>query len=144
MEVTEQIDWWAKQPSQVACFSENLKCWEAWDISCGHKSQGHHTINCLEERGMERGSARRSLKGWGPLSIRGTLEPFQRKCWGNFWETGWGIYGLFWAHRYHLEVNSAELSWLPLDIPGNLVSWHADSLHHPAGLGDLGGNQRKI
>ena len=29
------------------------------------KSQGHHTIDCLEERGMERGSARRSsLKGW--------------------------------------------------------------------------------
>ena len=28
------------------------------------QSQGHHTIDCLEDRGMERGSARRSsLKG---------------------------------------------------------------------------------
>ena len=34
---TEQIDWLAKQPSQVACFSEDLKCWEAWDTTCGHK-----------------------------------------------------------------------------------------------------------
>ena len=29
----------AKQPSQVACFSENLKCWEAWDTTCGHKAK---------------------------------------------------------------------------------------------------------
>ena len=28
-ETTEQIDWRAKQPSQVACFSEDLKCWWA-------------------------------------------------------------------------------------------------------------------
>ena len=51
-----------KQPSQVACFSEDLKCWEVWDSTCRHKTkdilpagtkprtfylqaqnQGHHT-----------------------------------------------------------------------------------------------------
>ena len=28
-EMTKQIDWQAKQASQVACFSEDLDCWEA-------------------------------------------------------------------------------------------------------------------
>ena len=41
----------------------------------------------------------------GPSSVRRTLEPFQRQRWGNFWETGWSAYGLFWTHRYHLELN---------------------------------------
>ena len=40
----------------------------AYTATCRHyqraQSQGHHTIDCLEERGVERGSARRSsLKG---------------------------------------------------------------------------------
>ena len=52
--MTEQTDWRAKQPSQVACFKEDLKCGEARDTTCGHKAQGHHTIDRLEERGVER------------------------------------------------------------------------------------------
>ena len=28
---------------------------------------------------------------------------------GNFWETGWSTYGLFRAHRYHLELYSPRL-----------------------------------
>ena len=35
----DRADWLAKQPSQVACFSEDLKCWEAWDTTCGHKAK---------------------------------------------------------------------------------------------------------
>ena len=38
-ETTEQIDWRAKLSSQVTCFSEELKCWEAWDTTCGHKAK---------------------------------------------------------------------------------------------------------
>ena len=37
--------------------------------------------------------------------MRQKLELFQRRCWGNLWETGWSTYGLFWAHRYHLQLN---------------------------------------
>ena len=44
------------------------------------------------------------------LSIKQTLEPFQRQRWGNFRETWWSAYGLFWAHRYHLELNWTELT----------------------------------
>ena len=30
--------------------------------------------------------------------------------WWNFWKTGWSAYGLYWAHRYHLELN-CEKTW---------------------------------
>ena len=38
-ETTEQINWWAKQPSQVACVLEDQKCWGAWDTTCRHKAK---------------------------------------------------------------------------------------------------------
>ena len=41
----------------------------------------------------------------GPSSIRPTLQLCPRQRWGNFWETGWRVYGLSWARRYHLELN---------------------------------------
>ena len=72
------------------------------------QNQGHHTIDRLEERGVERGSARRSsLKGRerAIIAIRRTLEPFQRQRWGNFLEMGWDAYWLFRVHRYHAELN---------------------------------------
>ena len=58
-EMTEQIDWWARQSSQVACFSKDLKWWGAWNTTCGHKAKDIHTIDRLEETGVERGSATR-------------------------------------------------------------------------------------
>ena len=62
-ETTEQIDWRAKQPSQVACVlkTEVLRSLRHWLRAQSH---GHHTIDRLEERGVEKESARRSsLKG---------------------------------------------------------------------------------
>ena len=45
------------------------------------QSRGHHTLDRLEERDVERGCSQRSaLRGrgnWRPPSIRRTLEPFQ-------------------------------------------------------------------
>ena len=72
------------------------------------QSQERHTIDRLGERGVERGSARRSSferTRRGPSSVRRTLEPFQRQRWENFRETGWSAYGLFRARRYYLELN---------------------------------------
>ena len=57
--MTEQIDWQAEQPSQVV--SEMLRSLRHYLQAQSH---GHHTIDGLEETGVERGSARRSsLKG---------------------------------------------------------------------------------
>ena len=49
-EIAEETDWRAKQQSQVAYASEDLKFWGAWDNLLA-QSQGHHTIDRLEERG---------------------------------------------------------------------------------------------
>ena len=61
---------WADSQVGKATISEDLKCWGAWDTTSGHTakditlshSQGHHTINHLEEMcGKTRQS---SMKGW--------------------------------------------------------------------------------
>ena len=81
-------------------------------LPAGAQSQGHHTIDRLEERSIERGNAQRSSGPWkdekGPSSIRPTLELFQKQHWENSWETGWSTYGLSRAHRYHLWT---KLNW---------------------------------
>ena len=106
-EITEQTLWRAKQPSQVACFLEDLKHWGAWDTTCGHKAKDI-TPPIARKREAWKEEALDDLP-WkdetGPSSIRWILEPFQRQHWGNLWETGWSAYGLFQAHRYHLELN---------------------------------------
>ena len=111
-ETTEQIDWRAKQPSQVACFSEDLKCWGAWDTTCGHKAKNIAPSIAWRREALKE-EALDDLP-WkderGPSSVRRTLELFQRQLWENFWETGWSAYGLFRAHRYHLELNWTELN----------------------------------
>ena len=62
-EMTEQIDWQAKQPSQVTCVPEDLKMLRSSRHYLRAQSQGHHITDHLQERGVERGSAGRpSLK----------------------------------------------------------------------------------
>ena len=80
-EMTEQTEWWAKQPSQVVCFLEDLKCWGAWDTTCRHKAKDI-IPSITWRRGAWKAEALDDLP-WkderGPLSIRQTLEPFQRQ-----------------------------------------------------------------
>ena len=106
------MDWRAKQPSQVACFSDDLKCWEAWDTTCGHKAKDITPLITWRREALKK-KVLDDLP-WkderGPSSIRQTLEPFQRQRWGNLWETWWNAYGLFRVHRYHLELNWTMLS----------------------------------
>ena len=52
----EQIDWWSKQLSQVACVSLGRpEVLSSLRQNLLAQSQGHHTIDRLEERGAERG-----------------------------------------------------------------------------------------
>ena len=102
----------AEQLSQVAFFSEDLKCWGAWDTTCGYKTKDiTPSIACRRDAWKEEALYDILWKDErGPSSIKRTLELLQRRHWGNFWETGWSAYGLFWAHRYHLELNWNEHS----------------------------------
>ena len=76
--MADQIDWRAKQPSQVACFSEDLKCWEAWDTTCRHKAKDLIPSTAWRREALKE-EALDDLP-WkderGPSSIRRTLELF--------------------------------------------------------------------
>ena len=89
------------------CLFQMGKCWEAWDTTCRHKAKD------ITPGGERRGKRKRWMiflkrTREGHRQWDKTLEPFQRQCWGNFWETGWSTYGLFRAHRYHPERNWTE------------------------------------
>ena len=127
-ETTEQME-------QVACFSEDLKCWEAWDTTCGHRAEDiTPLITWRREACKEEALDDLPWKDErGTSTIRRTLEPFQRLRWENFWEMGWSAYGLFRAHRYHLELN---WNWTKLNEdkrrkPHNVCSNSRLQLHWP-------------
>ena len=75
------------------------KIWSVEELG-GARRRPHHSIDRLEKRGIEGSSL------IGPSS---TLEPFQRRLWGNFSETGWSAYGLFQVHRYDLNLKRTEV-----------------------------------
>ena len=68
------------------------------------QSQEHHTIDHLEERGMERGNARQSsLTGQEKAIVNLTnIGTVSKAVLGKLLRDA---YGLFEAHRYHLELN---------------------------------------
>ena len=114
---TEQTDWRAKQSSEVACFSEDLKCWEAWDTTCGHKAKNITPLIVCRSEALKEEEL--DTLPWrderGPSSIRRTLEGSQRPRRGNFWETGWSANGLFRMRRYQLELNWTEPAFYNYD-----------------------------
>ena len=58
--MTEQIDWRAKATLTSGSLLGRSKVLRSLRHYLREQSQGHHTIDRLEERGEERGSARRS------------------------------------------------------------------------------------
>ena len=68
------------------------------------QSQGHGTIDRLEERGVERGFTRQSsLKALAIVNQTSVnWNCFQRQ---RSEKQGWSAYGFFRAHRYRLEQN---------------------------------------
>ena len=102
-ETTEQTGRRAKQPSQVVCYSEDLKYWGAWDSTCRHKAKDITRLMAWRREAWTE-EVRDNLP-WkderGPSSIRQTLELFQGwQHWGNLWELGWSTYGIFQVDRY--------------------------------------------
>ena len=74
------------------------------------QSQGHHTIDRLKERGVERGSARRSSVLERTREGHRQSDEHWNRFKGDAGETserrgGTHSYGLFRAHTYHLELN---------------------------------------
>ena len=122
-----KVEWEAQNSYECIALDmrSDLNCWGAWDTTCGHKAKDI-TPSIAWRREARKEEALNDLP-WkderGPSSVRRTLEPFQRRHWGKFWETGWGAYGLFRAHRYHLELNwtSLFLSYYSPSCPARVV-----------------------
>ena len=75
------------------------------------QSQGHYTINCQEERGMERGSARQSsLKGRERAIFNQTNTGTVSKV--TLGKLLGGRMEFLRAQRYHLELNWPELKFI--------------------------------
>ena len=93
-------------------------------LSFGHylqgKSQGHHTIDCLVEREVWKEKVLDDLFETMREGHCQILELFQRQHWRNFWETGWSAYGLFWEHRYPLELNLSNNRWNQMICSSNI------------------------
>ena len=66
------------------------------------QGQGHHTIDRLEERGSARLSA---MEGQARAIFNQMNDGTVSKTTLGKPETGWSLYGIFQAHRYHLELN---------------------------------------
>ena len=128
----------------MACVSEDLKYWRAWDTTCGHKAKDITPSIAWRREGAlddllskdERGSS----------SVRG----IERRCLENVWEKGWSEYGLFWAHRYHFELNWAELNWQEATPGKRLRHWdgahtfHSMQVMHHWGAGIAQWLERRI
>ena len=88
----DQLDWRAKRPSQVACVSEDLKCWGAWDPTCT-KSQRRITPSIAWRREAWKEEVLDDLP-WKDERARAIVSQtnigtVSKATLGNFWETVW-------------------------------------------------------
>ena len=68
-----------------------------------------------------------------PLSIKQTLEQFERQHWENFWERvgpQWHNYGLFSAHSYHNELDWSGEGWGKCMLLMEANEWHMWNVKH--------------
>ena len=106
---TEQIDWRARQPSQVACFSVALKCWKAWDTTSGHKAKDM----------VESGSAgRSSMKGRERVIVSQTKTGTVSKA--TLGETGERRGGAHMGFSDHIDT---LLNWTELNFRHSSPKW---------------------
>ena len=107
---------------------KTIKIWsveELETLTAGTKPRTPHTIDRLEEKGMEKGSTQwSSLKVWEKVIINLTNTGKNK---GNFRETSERQgrvhnYGLFQAHQYHLELNWSKTTF-PHAFLSILILW---------------------
>ena len=128
-----------KATSQVACLSEDLKCWKTWDITCGHKAKD---ITALTARRRE------ALKEALTIFLERTRESHRQsdEHWnrfkGNVGETSEKRVGahMGFSERKHTILNWTELissltSVLTADrSPGGEINVHRRERVRPSSL----------
>ena len=102
VKVTKQTDCWAKEPSHVACLLRSMY-WRVWQTTYEHKAKAHQTVDCVEERGLQKVVT----DDWTwkdqiqPLSIK-HLKLFQYETQRQHWDKSWDgrTHMGFLAHTY--------------------------------------------
>ena len=120
--------------SQMVEWSESFNTWED---SLRAQSHGHHTIDCLEKRCMERRSTSwSSLKGWKRAIVNqtntGTISKgkVEETCERRGVECVWA----FLSVKYHLELNWTEKASCQAIFPTACQSHCPYSLSMPSSL----------
>ena len=62
--ITKPTQWWAKLSSQVACISEDQKCWGAWDITCRHKANDDTLLIACNIETVSKAMLGKFLRDW--------------------------------------------------------------------------------
>ena len=136
-EMTQQIDWRAKQPSQVACFSEDLKFWAAWDTTCGNKAKDitpwitwrreawkEEALDDLPWKD-ERGPSSPSDEHWN--CFKGNVRETAERRGGAHMAFSESIY----IYKYHHKLNWTEL--VGALSPANHMSIYEHRFSHDSG-----------
>ena len=109
-ETAEQIDWRAKQPSQVVCFSGDLRCWEAWDTK---------DLRCWEARDTTCGYKARDItpeEALHDLPWKDERGPSSDEHWNRFKANVGEASGRpGWAHMGFSERINTILTWTELN-----------------------------
>ena len=124
--VTEQTDWWEKQP--VACTSEDLKCWGAWNTTCRHKAKNITLLIPWRRQALKE-------EVFNDLPWKYQRGPLSNKPWNYLkstlketWEMGRSTY------RFSQHIDTI-LNWSALNTPLNRgqgcssVSWTSVTVH---------------
>ena len=102
---------------KVACISDDLKCWGAWNTTCGHEAKDITPLIAWRREAWKE-KVFTFLKGQ-------ILELFQRQCRGNFRETGQSAYEF--SEHIDTILNWAELNWTShCDFCSLLCADHVD------------------
>ena len=99
-----------KQPSQMNCVSEDLKCWGAWDTPCGRKAKdlSHHR----SPGGKRRRKNDIEMTRQGLVWTRQKNEnSFKGNMLGIWWETAWRAHIILWASPSALRMPWTEANW---------------------------------
>ena len=104
--MNRQIDWQAQQITYLVCSSAGQRCSEAWRTFWIWTDQCITALIAWRKEEWKKEAADiPPCKVENDLcSIRQILALFRGQPWGECWEMGRSVYGLFWALRSDLEL----------------------------------------
>ena len=108
--------WLSRQTSRQSNHHKWLASWKIHSMQA--QSQGHHTTDRLEERGVERVRLTIFTERTRKVHHQSDRQRNRFKDKAGKLPMGWQTYGLFWMQKYHFELNWTCQLW-------NLIAYYA-------------------